>query len=242
MPITDDTNASFQIQIATIIIPYLGKSAGRFCRFFKCDEGERLGVEQAHVYAQFDGQKSQWLDEPSLVNSNRRHFDFSKKCIEDNSSTYEKLKDLDTDFIRFCAEENRDTFIWDFILSEDKIEEIWSLSESGKRMQIFTVSFDNKLQIDPTLMVSKVSQSKTDLLFRTEYSAFIAHGIITNHTSITLEEYEAKTCHDPARHYASKVYFDDLIYADLSSEMDFDAYLQKVRPQLNSSPNPNVMV
>ena len=151
MPITDDTNASFQIQIATIIIPYLGKSAGRFCRFLKCDEGERVGVEQVHVYAQFIEQKPKWLDEPSLVNSNRNHFDFSKTFIEDNSSTYEKLKDLDTDFIRFCAEENRDTFIWDFILSEDKIEEIWLLSESGKRMQIFTVSFDNKLQIDPTL-------------------------------------------------------------------------------------------
>ena len=231
-----EANAGFQIQIATIIIPNLGKSAGRFCRFLKCGEGECLGGKEAHFYSQFNNQIPQWLGEPKIIDSDRSDFDFSKKYIEHDSSAHKKLKYLDADFVRFCAEENSDIFIWEFVLSADKIEDIWCSGES-KRMQIYTVLFDNNLQLDPTLKVSTATHRNEDLVFRSDYSAFLAYGIITNHIAISIDEYGAKTRHDPVIHYASKVYFDDLNYAGLSAEQDFDTYLQKVRLQLNSPPN-----
>ena len=200
-----EAGAKFQVQIATMTIPYINDAEVRFCRFLEADHSTKIGISQAHFYAQFGDTKAKWLDAPSIVHSEFETFDYPILPINFNLDVYEKLKERSKSFVRFATEENRDTFIFDFVLTAEMIKDIKDFSESKKLMQIFNVSFDSNLQVDPTLSVSKTNAGTPDLLFRSEYAGFIAYGLIEDHFAVTVKEYEEQTCHDPIMQHLSKV-------------------------------------
>ena len=200
-----ESGAKFQVQIATMTIPYINDAEVRFCRFLEADHSTQIGTSQAHFYAQFGDTRAQWLDSPSILHSEFETFDYPMLPINFNVDVHEKLKERSKSFVRFATEENRDTFIFDFVLTAEMIEDIRANSKSQKLMQIFNVSFDSKLQIDPTLSVSKTDAGTPDLLFRSEYAGFIAYGLIEDHFAVTVKEYEEQTCHDPIMQHLSKV-------------------------------------
>jgi len=225
-----EAGAKFQVQIATMTIPYINDAEVRFCRFLEADHSTQIGTSQAHFYAQFGDTKAKWLDAPSIVRSEFETFDYSILPINFNLGVHEKLIERGKSFMRFATEENRDTFIFDFVLTAEMIEDIRANSKSQKLMQIFNVSFDSKLQIDPTLSVSKTNAGTPDLLFRSEYAGFIAYGLIEEHFAMNVREYEEQTCHDPIMQYANYTY--PAMQDYLNHDGEFDSYLDIIRKRL----------
>jgi len=227
-----EASAKFEVQIATITIPYINDAEVRFCRFLEADQSTQIGTSQAHFYAQFGDIKAKWLDAPSIVHSEFEIFDYPKLPINFNLNVYEKLKERGKSFVRFVTEENRDTFIFDFVLTAEMIEDIRANSKSQKLMQIFNVSFDSKLQIDPTLSVSKTDAGTPDLLFRSEYAGFIAYGLIEDHFAATVADYEERTCHDPIMHFAASMHYKADLQDYTNHDGEFESYLDIIRKRL----------
>ena len=222
----------FEVQIATITIPYINDAEVRFCRFLEADHSTRIGTSQVHFYAQFGDTKAKWLDAPSIVHSEFETFDYPILPINFNVDAHEKLKERSKSFVRFATEERSDTFIFDFVLTAEMIEDIRANSKSQKLMQIFNVSFDSKLQIDPTLSVSKTDAGTPDLLFRSEYAGFIAYGLIEDHFAVTVKEYEEQTCHDPIMQFAASLHYSPNLQESSNHDGEFDSYLDIIRKKL----------
>ena len=134
--------------------------------------------------------------------------------------------------MRFATEESRDTFIFDFVLTAEMAKDIKAFSKSKKLMQIFNVSFDSNLQVDPTIAVSKLDEAAPDLLFRSEYAGFIAYGLIEDHFAVTVEEYEERTCHDPVMQYATSMHYSPNLQESSNHDGEFDSYLDIIRKRL----------
>jgi hypothetical protein len=224
--------AKFEVQIATITIPYINDAEVRFCRFLEADHSTQIGTSQVHFYAQFGDTKAQWLDAPSVVHSEFEIFDYPMLPFNFNEDVYEKLKERSKSFVRFATEENRDTFIFDFVLTAKMTKDIKESSKSKKLMQIFNVSFDSNLQVDPTIAVSKLGETSPDLLFRSEYAGFIAYGLIEDHFAATVEEYEEQTCHDPIMQFAASMHYDPDLKEHSNHDGEFDSYLDRIRKRL----------
>jgi len=224
----------FEIQIATITIPYISVDQVRFCRFLARDQSMEVGALQAHIYAKFGDARDRWLGAPSIVQSDLETFDYPKLPMNFNVEVHDKLKERSKSFVRFAAEENKDTFIFDFVLSAEMTKDIKANCKSQKLMQIFNVSFDNTLQIDPTLSVSKVAAGIPDILFRSEYAGFIAYGLIEDYFAVTIENYEEQTCHDPIMQYANSIYYDPALRGHIDDGEDFEGYLEHIRKRVNS--------
>jgi hypothetical protein len=227
-----ESGAKFQVQIATVTIPYINDAEVRFCRFLEADHSTKIGISQAHFYAQFGDTKAMWLDAPSIVHSEFEAFDYPILPINFNVDVHEKLKERGKSFVLFATEENRDTFIFDFVLTAEMIEDIRANSKSQKLMQIFNVSFDSKLQIDPTLSVSKTDAGTPDLLFRSEYAGFIAYGLIEDHFAATVVDYEERTCHDPIMHFAASMHYKADLQDYTNHDGEFESYLDIIRKRL----------
>lgn len=230
---TTESGTKFEIQIATITIPYINETEVRFCRFLEADHFKQIGTSQAHFYAQFGDTKAKWLDAPSIVHSGFETFYYPMLPINFNVDVHEKLKERSKSFVRFATEESSDTFIFDFVLTAEMTKDIKDFSESKKLMQIFNVSFDNNLQVDPTLAVSKLGEAAPDLLFRSEYAGFIAYGLIEDHFASTVEEYEEQTCHDPIMQFAASMHYSPNLQESSNYDGEFDSYLENLRKQIN---------
>ena len=223
----------FSVQLATITIPYINDSQVRFCRFLEADNSMRLGASQAHLYAQFGDTKPQWLASPSIVHSDLETFEYPKLPIDFKVDVHEQLKERGKSFVRFATEEDKDTFIFDFVLSAEMTEKIRANSKRQKLMQIFNVSFESTMQIDPTLAISRVDAGTPDLLFRSEYAGFIAYGLIEDHFAVTVSDYEKQTCHEPIMQYARSIYHDPFLNEYICHEMDFENYIDKIKKRLS---------
>jgi len=222
----------FEVQIATITIPYINDAEVRFCRFLEADHSTRIGTSQVHFYAQFGDTKAKWLDAPSIVHSEFETFDYPMLPINFNVDVHEKLKERSKSFVRFATEESSDTFIFDFVLTAEMTKEIRASGTGQKLMKIFNVSFDNNLQVDPTLAVSKLGEAAPDLLFRSEYAGFIAYGLIEDHFASTVEEYEEQTCHDPIMQFAASMHYSPNLQESSNHDGEFDSYLDIIRKRL----------
>lgn len=227
-----EAGAKFQVQIATMTIPYINDAEVRFCRFLEADHSTQIGASQAHFYAQFGDTKAKWLDAPSIVHSEFETFDYSILPINFNLDVHEKLKERGKSFVRFVTEENRDTFIFDFVLTAEMTKDIKVFSKSKKLMQIFNVSFDSNLQVDPTITVSKLDEASPDLLFRSEYAGFIAYGLIEDHFAATVDEYEERTCHDPIMYFAAAMHYSPNLQDYTNHDEEFENYLDIIRKRL----------
>ena len=227
-----EPSAKFGVQIATITIPYINDAEVRFCRFLEADQSTQIGTSQAHFYAQFGDIKAKWLDAPSIVHSEFEIFDYPKLPINFNLNVYETLKERGNSFVRFATEESRDTFIFDFVLTAEMTKDIREFTKSKKLMQIFNVSFDSNLQVDPTLAVSKLAEASPDLLFRSEYAGFIAYGMIEDHFATTVEEYEERTCHDTIKQVAALMHYGPDLQEYSNDDGEFDSYLDMIRKRL----------
>ena len=229
---TSEVGAKFEVQVATITIPYINEAEVRFCRFLEADHSTKIGISQAHFYAQFGDTKAKWLDAPSIVHSEFEIFDYPILPINFNVNVYEKLKERSKSFVFFATEEKSDTFIFDFVLTAAMTKDITEFSKSKKLMQIFNVSFDSNLQVDPTIAVSKLGETSPDLLFRSEYAGFIAYGLIEDHFAATVEEYEEQTCHDPIMQFAASMHYDPDLKEHSNHDGEFDSYLDRIRKRL----------
>ena len=227
-----ESGAKFQVQIATITIPYINDAEVRFCRFLEADHSTKIGISQAHCYAQFGDTKAKWLDAPSIVHSEFETFDYPILPINFNVDVHEKLKERSKSFVRFATEESSDTFIFDFVLTAEMTKEIRASGTGQKLMKIFNVSFDNNLQVDPTLTVSKLGEASPDLLFRSEYAGFIAYGLIEDHFAATVEEYEEQTCHDPIMQFAASMHYSPNLQDYSNDDEKFESYLDLIRKRL----------
>jgi len=47
--LTSKIGARFQVQIATITIPYINEAEVRFCRFLEADQSTQIGTSKGHV-------------------------------------------------------------------------------------------------------------------------------------------------------------------------------------------------
>ena len=197
-------HTSFQLNIATIVIPYFDDTRVWFCGFYDANQPRRINAPQVKICTQYGDSSVYRPDAPSIVNSELENFDFSKRGAGNGRVAYDFLEKRNKSFVRFAAEENKDTFIFDFVLSAEMTEKIRGCGKSQNLVQIFKVSFNNMLQIDPTLVVSKFNTKTPDLLFKTEYAGLIAYGLIEDHFAITIDQYEKRTGHDPVVEYARK--------------------------------------
>jgi len=227
-----EAGAKIEVQIATITIPYINDAEVRFCRFLEADQSTQIGTSQAHFYAQFGDTKAQWLDSPSILHSEFESFDYPMLPINFNVDVHEKLKERSKSFVRFATEESSDTFIFDFVLTAEMTKDIRGFSKCKKLMQIFNVSFDSNLQVDPTLAVSKLGEAAPDLLFRSEYVGFIAYGLIEEHFAVTVKEYEKQTCHDPIMQFVASMHYDPDLKEHSNHDGEFDSYLDRIRKRL----------
>ena len=229
-----EAGAKFEVQIATMTIPYINDAEVRFCRFLEADHSTQIGTSQAHFYAQFGNARAKWLDAPSIIHSEFETFDYPMLPINFNVDVHEKLKERSKSFVRFATEESSDTFIFDFVLTAEMTKDIKEFSKSKKLMQIFNVSLDSNLQVDPTLKVSKLGEASPDLLFRSEYAGFIAYGLIEDHFAVPIEKYEMQTCHDPIMQYANSMYHDPALRGNTNDCEDFESYLENFRERVSS--------
>ena len=45
-----EAGSKFEVQIATITIPYINDAEVRFCRFMEADQSTQIGTSQAYLY------------------------------------------------------------------------------------------------------------------------------------------------------------------------------------------------
>ena len=127
------------------------------------------------------------------------------------------------------AELDSDSFIFSFDFSSKQISKMRSAVDNQELVQIFTILFDPAHQVDPTLRISELSPSTSDLLFTSDFDALLVNGLITGHATTTVEAYEEKTCHDPVQEVARK------IYLDYQVEKDFETFVSEFRERMLTS-------
>ena len=89
--LTSKAGTKFEVQIATITIPYINDAEVRFCRFLASDQSTQIGTSQIHFYAQFGDTKAKWLDAPSIVHSGFETFYYPMLPINFNVDVHENL-------------------------------------------------------------------------------------------------------------------------------------------------------
>jgi hypothetical protein len=196
------------------------RSVGRYCQWFNTDISKNLGKPQASVKVKFgDGD----IIEPSdnhLLATDRSKFDYSEFPTE--------LFERDTDFVYFVAEQKgKGRSFWNFVLANDKLDELEENSKDGSRVQLFDISFDSSIQRDPNVNIFSNDEPTSGLLFHSECARLVGLGIVEHHRSITASEYEKITGNDPVMLFAKQNYYDPIYQANYSERMTFDEFSEQ---------------
>ena len=209
------------ITMTTLVTPYMERSVGRFCNWFNTDPTKEISKFRSLANVQFDNEQIVPLSDTYLMDTDRSEFDYSNFPIE--------LSQSDIDFVFFGSEKNgRGKSFWDFVLSENKLNEIEENSKQGKRIQIFDLCFDNYKQRDPNLSVSSPKEIHGELLFKTEFASTIGLGVINRHLSMSITQYQKLTGVDPVLQFAHKTY-DQSNYDLYRKDRTFENYLGQQR-------------
>ncbi len=198
------------------------QSVGRFCNWFNTDPTKKISKFRSFANVQFDNEEIIPLSDAYLMDTDRSEFDYSNFPLE--------LSQSDIDFVFFGAERNgRGKSFWDFVLSENKLNEIEANSKQGKRIQIFDLCFDNYKQRDPNLSVSSPKEIHGELLFKTKCTSTIGLGVIKRHLSMSITRYQKLTGVDPILQFAKKTYYDQSNYDPYRKGTAFEDFLEQKR-------------
>ena len=224
---SEQLQTEFKIQVVTLIVPWISSSSNWFCRFLAIDPLDEIGNEQIYLYGKFGLQKERFLNAPSVIQNKVDAIDYSS--LSHASAAQYEIETSEKSPVKFMAELDSDSFIFSFGFSSKQMNKMRSAVDKQELVQIFTILFDPKHQIDPTLRISELSPSTSDLLFASDYNALLVNGLITGHTTTKVEAYEEKTCHHPVREVARKVYLDYQV------EKEFETYVSEFRERMLTS-------
>jgi hypothetical protein len=214
--------SKYCITMTTLVTPYMERSVGRFCNWFNTDPTKEISKFRSLANVQFDNEEIIPLSDTYLMDTDRSEFDYSNFPLE--------LSQSHIDFVFFGAEQNcRGKSFWDFVLSENKLNEIEANSKQGKRIQIFDLCFDNYKQRDPNLSVSSPKEIHGELLFKTKCTSTIGLGVIKRHLSMSIKQYQKLTGVDPILQFAQKTYYDQSNYDPYRKGTAFEDYLEQQR-------------
>ena len=207
----------FQLTLATLVTPYIERSVGRYCQWFNSNDTDGLSKAKTSLQVQFGDGKVIDLSDNHLMNTERSKFDYSK--FPDD------VPKRDTNFVNFAAEQTGEgRSFWNFVLAENKLDEIEENGKNGSRVQLFNISFDNSIQCDPNIKISANKGPPSGLLFNPECEGLSGVGIVENHRSITTSKYEELTGEDPVILFARQNYYDPFYHDNYSEHMTFYEY------------------
>ena len=189
----------FHITACTLVYPYLDKGVGRFIDWYKTDEKGEFNGLNSFIKAKLSENDTKRLGRASILDSDRTEVDLVGYS--------EKLLQVNQDFVRFGIKEDNPHSIWEFLVTPQKQEEIWTNSQAGAYIQLFDLIFCEDIQRDPFISISPSHGIKAGLLFQSENHSALGVGLIDKHRSITLAEYEAITGSDPVTLQAHQHYF-----------------------------------
>ena len=218
----NDNAGKFHITICTLGYPHLYKGVGRFVEWYKTDATDEFRGITSFIKAKLSENYAKRLSFPYIHHIGR---------TEVNLGSYpEKLLQSNQDFVRFGIEEDNPHSFWEFVITPQKLEEIWSNSQAGAYIQLFDLTFYEDIQRDPSISISVSHGIKSGLLFESVNHNALGVGFIDKHRSMTLADYEAITGKDPVMLHARQHYYDPIQYAYYrDEEISFGDYLTRMR-------------
>ena len=212
----------FHITACTLVYPYLDKGVGRFIDWYKTDEKGEFNGLNSFIKAKLSENDAKRLGFASILDSARTEVDLVGYS--------EKLLQVNQDFVRFGIKEDNPHSIWEFSVTPQKQEEIWTNSQAGAYIQLFDLTFYQDIQQDPFISILRSYGLKSGLLFQSENHNALGVGFIDRHRSMILAEYEAITGSDPITLQAHQHYYDPIAYNYFKSEeISFDQYLRRIK-------------
>ncbi len=121
-----------------------------------------------------------------------------------------QLLELNQDFGRFVIEEGKLHSFWEFSITQEKSDQIFSNSRAGECIQLFDIALYGYIQRDHSISISKCEEFRTGLVFASKCVGALGLGSIENHQSMTLAKYEAVTGKYPVMLQARRHHYDPI--------------------------------
>jgi hypothetical protein len=199
------------------------RGCGVLCQRLSPTNGQKLSTKTVRIRYDFYGQETKEFPKTYLMTDDLNQVNFSTSVHPSG------LEDAELGFCVFAAKrkENQADF-WQVLLPSEKIDQIMKNSDSGLKMQIFSICFDSSLQRMPLVITPKKSADENkEITFRTEYDAYMGYGLIEGHFSMTIEEYKSATGYDVILEYAKDGYYNCLLNGAFTEEYTFDEYYKR---------------
>ena len=88
---------------------------------------------------------------------------------------------------------------------------------------------DQEMQKDPNISITLNEELNLGLMVHAKSKAVLGIGLIDDHRSMTLSDYEEVTGQDAVLNFAREQYFDPIYYDDYRKKWTFNDFLQRVR-------------
>ena len=216
------------VTACTLVYPYLGKGVGSFIEWYKTDETDEFRGITSFIKAKLNQNDAERLGFAYIYHNDRP---------ENNlGSSPDQLLQSNQDFFKFAIEEDKPHSTWEFSITPQKLDEIWSNSQAGAYIQLFDLTFYQDIQQDPFISISRSYGLKSGLLFQSENHNALGVGFIDRHRSMTLAEYEAITGKDPVMLKARQLYYEPGVHDwFLTRGITFEAYLDQYRSRFGQA-------
>ena len=187
----NNDDGKFHITACTLVYPYLDKGVGRFVEWYKTDETDKFLGITSFIKAKLNKNEAERLGFAYIQDSHG-----TKGGIDNYPA---QVQQSNQDFVRFVIEDDKPHSLWEFSITPQKLDEIWSNSQAGAYIQLFDLTFYQDIQRDPSITISRSHGLKSSLLFQSQNHNALGVGFIDKYRSMTLAEYEAITGKDPVR-------------------------------------------
>ena len=135
------------ITACTLVYPYLGKGVGSFIEWYKTDETDEFRGITSFIKAKLNKNDAERLGFAYIHQIDR---------TEVNLDGYpEKLLQSNQDFARFVIEEDKPHSLWEFSITPQELDKIWSNGQAGAYIQLFNLIYYQGIQRDPFISISR---------------------------------------------------------------------------------------
>lgn len=210
-----------RITLCSLVIPYYDKRAGRFYNWYETDQPHTFSGTPSFINPQFPSNKTTPRKTTYLLDTDRSKFDYAEYSAN--------LSKMNQDFVRFAIAEDDPSNIWELVISPNKLNEIWANSQEGAHIQLFDLTFNQAIQMDPNISITLKEELNSGLMVHANSKAVLGIGLIDDHRSMTLSDYQQTTGQDAVMNFAREQYYDPFYYDDYRKKWTFNDFLQRER-------------
>ena len=210
-----------RIALCSLVFPYYDKRVGRFCNWYETDQPNTFSGTPSFINSQFPSNKTTPRKTTYLLDTDRSKFDYAEYSAN--------LSKMNQDFVRFAIAEDDPSNIWELVISPNKLDEIWANSQEGAHIQLFDLTFNQAIQMDPNISITLNEELNSGLMVHAKSKAVLGIGLIDDHRSMTLSDYQQTTGQDAVMNFAREQYYDPIYYDGYRKKWTFDDFLQRER-------------